>query len=49
MYTIFSVVQRQQMKSDVMTYFGLAACSAIAGSSLGASTNAILVTVSYAV
>jgi hypothetical protein len=29
MYTIFSVVQRQQRKSDVMTYFGLTACSAV--------------------
>jgi hypothetical protein len=37
MYTIFSAVQRQQRKSDVMTSFGLATCSAIyyhAGSSL---------------
>jgi hypothetical protein len=29
MYTIFSAVQRQQRKSDVMTSFGLTACSAI--------------------
>jgi hypothetical protein len=29
MYTILSAVQRQQRKSDVMTYFGLAACSAV--------------------
>jgi hypothetical protein len=29
MYAIFSAVQRQQRKSDVMTYFGLAACSAV--------------------
>jgi hypothetical protein len=29
MYTIFSAVQRQQSKSDVMTYFGLTACSAV--------------------
>jgi hypothetical protein len=29
MYTIFSAVQRQQRKSDVMTYFGLATCSAV--------------------
>jgi hypothetical protein len=29
MYTIFSAVQRQQRKSDVMTYFGLTACSAV--------------------
>jgi hypothetical protein len=31
MYTIFSAVQRQrqQRKSDVMTSFGLAACSAV--------------------
>jgi hypothetical protein len=28
MYTIFSAVQRQQRKSDVMTYFGLTARSA---------------------
>jgi hypothetical protein len=37
MYTVFSAVQRQQRKSDVKTYFGLAACSAVyyhAGSSL---------------
>jgi hypothetical protein len=37
MYTIFSVVQRQQRKSDVMMSFGLTACSAIyyhAGSSV---------------
>jgi hypothetical protein len=37
MYTIFSAVQRQQRKSDVMTYFGVTACSAVyyhAGSSL---------------
>jgi hypothetical protein len=37
MYTIFSAVQRQRRKGDVMTSFGLAACSAIcyhAGSSL---------------
>jgi hypothetical protein len=37
MYTIFSAVQRQLRKSDVMTSFGLAACSAVyyhAGSSL---------------
>jgi hypothetical protein len=37
MYTIFSAVQRQQRKSDVMTYFGLTAFSAVyyhAGSSL---------------
>jgi hypothetical protein len=37
MYTIFSAVQRQQRKSDVMTSFGLTTCSAIyyhAGSSL---------------
>jgi hypothetical protein len=26
MYTIFSAVQRQQRKSDVMTAFGLTAC-----------------------
>jgi hypothetical protein len=39
MYTIFSAVQRQQRKSDVMTSFGLTACSAVyyhAGSSLAA-------------
>jgi hypothetical protein len=38
MYTIFSVVHRQRRKSDVMTSFGLTACSAVyyhAGSSLG--------------
>jgi hypothetical protein len=29
MYTIYSAVQRQQRKSDVMTSFGLAACSAV--------------------
>jgi hypothetical protein len=29
MYTIFSAVQRQLRKSDVMTSFGLTACSAI--------------------
>jgi hypothetical protein len=29
MYTIFSVVQRQQRKSDVMTSFGHTACSAV--------------------
>jgi hypothetical protein len=29
MYTIFSAVQRQLMKSDVITYFGLTARSAI--------------------
>jgi hypothetical protein len=29
MYAIFSAVQRQQRKSDVMTSFGLAACSAV--------------------
>jgi hypothetical protein len=29
MYTIFSAVQRKQRKSDVMTYFGLTACSAV--------------------
>jgi hypothetical protein len=29
MYTIFSAVQRQQRKSDVMMSFGLTACSAI--------------------
>jgi hypothetical protein len=29
MYTIFSVVQRQQRKSDVMTSFGLTACSTV--------------------
>jgi hypothetical protein len=29
MYTIFSAVQRQQRKSDVMTSFGITACSAI--------------------
>jgi hypothetical protein len=29
MYTIFSAVQRQQRKSDVMTSFGLAATSAV--------------------
>jgi hypothetical protein len=29
MYTIFSAVQRQQRKSDVMTSFGLTACSAV--------------------
>jgi hypothetical protein len=29
MYTIFSAVQRQQRKSDVMAYFGLTACSAV--------------------
>jgi hypothetical protein len=37
MYTIFSAVQHQQRKSDVITYFGLTACSAVyyhAGSSL---------------
>jgi hypothetical protein len=37
MYTIFSAVQRQQRKNDVMTLFGLTACSAVyyhAGSSL---------------
>jgi hypothetical protein len=37
MYTIFSAVQRQQRKSDIMTSFGLTACSAVyyhAGSSL---------------
>jgi hypothetical protein len=37
MYTIFSAVQRQQRKSDVMTTFGLTVCSAVyyhAGSSL---------------
>jgi hypothetical protein len=36
MYMIFSAVKRQQRKSDVMTSFGLAACSAVnyhAGSS----------------
>jgi hypothetical protein len=36
-HTIFFAVQRQQRKSDVMTYFGLTACSAVyyhAGSSL---------------
>jgi hypothetical protein len=37
MYTIFSTVQRQQRKGDVMTYFGLTTCSAVyyhAGSSM---------------
>jgi hypothetical protein len=37
MYTIFSAVQGQQRKSDVMTSFGLTVCSAVyyhAGSSL---------------
>jgi hypothetical protein len=37
MHMIFSAVQRQQRKSDVMTSFGLTACSAVyyhAGSSL---------------
>jgi hypothetical protein len=37
MYTIFSAVQRQRRKSDVMTSFGLTVCSAVyyhAGSSL---------------
>jgi hypothetical protein len=37
MYTIFSAVQRQHRKSDVMTSFCLTACSAVyyhAGSSL---------------
>jgi hypothetical protein len=29
MYAIFSAVQRQQRKSDVMTSFGLTACSAV--------------------
>jgi hypothetical protein len=29
MYTIFSAVQRQQRKGDVMAYFGLPACSAV--------------------
>jgi hypothetical protein len=29
MYTIFSAVQRQQRKSDVMTSLGLTACSAV--------------------
>jgi hypothetical protein len=29
MYTIFSAVQRQHRKSDVMMSFGLTACSAI--------------------
>jgi hypothetical protein len=29
MYTIFSAVQRQQRKSDVMTSFVLTACSAV--------------------
>jgi hypothetical protein len=29
MYTIYSAVQRQQRKSDVMTSFGLIACSAV--------------------
>jgi hypothetical protein len=29
MYTILSSVQRRQRKSDVMTYFGLTACSAV--------------------
>jgi hypothetical protein len=29
MYTIFFAVQRQQRKSDVMTSFGLTACSAV--------------------
>jgi hypothetical protein len=29
MYTFFSAVQRQQRKNDVMTSFGLAACSAV--------------------
>jgi hypothetical protein len=29
MYTIFSAVQRQQRKSDVMSSFGLTACSAV--------------------
>jgi hypothetical protein len=29
MYTIFSAVQRQERKSDVMTSFGLTACSAV--------------------
>jgi hypothetical protein len=40
---IFSAVQRQQRKSDVMTSFGLTACSAVyyhAGSSLK-DTNSI--------
>jgi hypothetical protein len=42
MYTIFSAVQRQHRKSDVMTYFGLTACSAVyyhAGSSLTVNLN----------
>jgi hypothetical protein len=37
MYMIFSAVQRQQRESDVITSFGLTACSAVyyhAGSSL---------------
>jgi hypothetical protein len=34
MYTIFSTVQRQQRKSDVMTSFGLTAVYYHAGSSL---------------
>jgi hypothetical protein len=29
MYTIFSAVQRQRGKSDVMTSFGLTACNAV--------------------
>jgi hypothetical protein len=29
MYTMFSAVQRQQRKSDVMTSFSLTACSAV--------------------
>jgi hypothetical protein len=47
MYTIFSTVQRRQRKSDVMTSFGLTACSAVyyhAGSSLDGviTTTALL-------
>jgi hypothetical protein len=43
MYTIFSAVQRQQRKSDAMTYFGLTARSAVyyhADSSLFHNMNA---------
>jgi hypothetical protein len=46
MYTIFFAVQRQQRKSDVMTSFGLAACSAVyyhAGSSLENTPRIVVV------
>jgi hypothetical protein len=42
MNTIFSAVQRQQRKSDVMMFFDLTACSAIyyhTGSSLAEASN----------